>query len=85
MDHALIGGLEVEVFSNLANVSPKLWEVFAQPGVRLATSYYSDNATGHQLITKGENSYARTKANMIEALRRSIPLHVGLIDVQDGQ
>ncbi|MGH9206544.1 MAG: radical SAM protein, partial [Acidimicrobiales bacterium] len=85
VDHALIGGLGVEVFSNLVHVSPKLWEVFAQPGVRLATSYYSDNATEHDVITKGKNSYARTRANIIEALRRSIPLRVGLIDVQDGQ
>lgn len=43
--HALAGGLEVEVFSNLVHVSPQLREVFAQPGVRLAASYYSDNAT----------------------------------------
>ncbi|MGQ0775145.1 MAG: radical SAM/SPASM domain-containing protein [Pseudonocardiales bacterium] len=85
VDHALVGGLEVEVFSNLTHVSPQLWRVFTQPGVRLATSYYSDNATEHEAITKGRNSYARTKANIIEALRRSIPLRVGLIDVQDGQ
>ncbi|MGH3933127.1 MAG: hypothetical protein ACRDTF_24495 [Pseudonocardiaceae bacterium] len=42
VNHALTGGLEVEVFSNLVHVSTQLWEVFAQPGVRLATSYYSE-------------------------------------------
>jgi MoaA/NifB/PqqE/SkfB family radical SAM enzyme len=83
--HALTSGLEVEVFSNLVHVSPQLWDVFTQPGVRLATSYYSDSAAEHQAITKGRNSYERTKANIIEALHRSIPLRVGLIDVQDGQ
>jgi MoaA/NifB/PqqE/SkfB family radical SAM enzyme len=77
VDHALAGGLEVEVFSNLVHVSPQLWDAFAQPGVRLATSYYSNNATEHETITKGRNSYTRTKANIIEALRRSIPLRVG--------
>ena len=85
VNHALAAGLEVEVVSNLVHVSPQLWEVFAQPGVRLATSYYSDRAAEHEAITKGRNSYARTKANIIEALRRSIPLRVGLINVQDGQ
>ncbi|MBV9013597.1 MAG: radical SAM protein [Pseudonocardiales bacterium] len=85
VDHALVDGLEVEVFSNLVHVSPQLWGVFAQPGVRLATSYYSDNATEHEAITKRRNSYTRTKANIVEALRRSIPLRVGLIEVQDGQ
>lgn len=85
VDHALGCGLAVEVFSNLVHVSARLWEVFARPGVRLATSYYSDDAGQHEAITKNRGSHARTKANIVEALRRSIPLRVGLIDVQDGQ
>ncbi|MGH3800471.1 MAG: radical SAM protein [Pseudonocardiaceae bacterium] len=82
---ALDQGLEVEVFSNLVHVSSELWEAFAHRGVRLATSYYTDDAAGHEAITKGRGSHARTKANITEALRRSIPLRVGLVDVQDGQ
>jgi len=82
---ALGQGLEVEVFSNLVHVTPRLWEVFERPGVRLATSYYADDAEQHESITKGRGSYARTKADIVEALRRSIPLRVGAIDVQDGQ
>ncbi|MGH3823961.1 MAG: radical SAM protein [Pseudonocardiaceae bacterium] len=78
-------GLEVEVFSNLVRVSSELWEVFAQRGVRLATSYYTDDAAEHEAITLGRGNHARTKANIIEALRRSIPLRVGLVGVQDGQ
>lgn len=85
VDRALGRGLEVEVFSNLVHVRPHIWEVFERPGVRLATSYYSDNAEQHEKITKGRDSYARTKANIVEALRRSIPLRVGVIDVEDGQ
>jgi MoaA/NifB/PqqE/SkfB family radical SAM enzyme len=83
--HALGRGLEVEVFSNLVHVTPHLWEVFEQRGVRLATSYYADSADQHETITKGRGSYVRTKANIAEALRRSIPLRVGVIDVRDGQ
>jgi hypothetical protein len=75
---ALDPGLEVEVFSNLVHVPPQLWEIFAQPSVQLATSYYSDDAAEHEGITKGRGSHARTKANITEALRRSIPLRVGL-------
>jgi MoaA/NifB/PqqE/SkfB family radical SAM enzyme len=78
-------GLEVEVFSNLVHMSGELWETFAQRGVRLATSYYSDNATEHEVITKGRGNHARTKTNITEALHRSIPLRVGLVDVQDSQ
>jgi len=83
--HALERGLEVEVFSNLVHVSEQLWEVFRQPRVRLATSYYADQADQHESITKRRGSYTRTKTNIVEALRRSIPLRVGLIDLADGQ
>jgi len=58
---------------------------FAHRGVKLATSYYSDDAAEHEAITRGRGSHARIKANITEALRRSIPLRVGLVDVQDGQ
>jgi MoaA/NifB/PqqE/SkfB family radical SAM enzyme len=83
--HALARGVEVEVFSNLVHVSPKLWDVFAQPGCQLATSYYADDAEQHESITGKRGSYARTKANIAEALKRSISLRVGVIDVLDGQ
>lgn len=73
------------MFTNLVHVTPRLWEVFERRGVRLATSYYADDATQHERITRGRGSYARTKANITEALRRSIPLRVGVIDVEDGQ
>jgi len=85
IDHALRSGLEVEIFSNLVHVSAPLWEVFAQSRVRLATSYYSDRADQHETITRRRGSYARTKANIAEAVRRSIPIRVGVIDVQDRQ
>lgn len=85
VEHALACGVEVEVYSNLVHVRPELWETFTRPGVRLATSYYADNATQHETITKRRGSHARTKRNIIEALRRSIPLRVGIVDVHDGQ
>jgi hypothetical protein len=53
--------------------------------VRLATSYYSDDVAEHEVITKGRGNYAQTKANIVEALRRSIPLRVGLVEIRDGQ
>lgn len=85
VNHAVERGLEIEVFSNLVHVSDALWKVFSQPRVRLATSYYADRQAQHEAITKRRGSYQRTKANIVEALRRSIPLRVGLIDVSDGQ
>jgi MoaA/NifB/PqqE/SkfB family radical SAM enzyme len=85
VNRALSCGVQVEVYTNLVRVSPLMWAVFAQPGVRLATSYYTDDAAEHESITRGRGSHARTRANIAEAVRRSIPLRVGLIDLADGQ
>jgi MoaA/NifB/PqqE/SkfB family radical SAM enzyme len=82
--HALSRALAVEVFTNLVHVTPALWEVFSQPGVRLASSYYSDDPDQHATVT-GRPSHARTRANIIEAMHRGIPLRVGVIDLGDAQ
>jgi MoaA/NifB/PqqE/SkfB family radical SAM enzyme len=83
--HALALGLRVEVYTNLLHVPARLWEVFALPGVRLATSYYSDDAGQHDAVTGRAGSHARTRANIVEAVRRGIPLRVGVIDRGGGQ
>lgn len=82
--YALGRGLSVEVFSNLVHVTDDLWEVFSRPGVSLATSYYSDQSKQHAGIT-GRSSYVRTKTNIVEALRREIPLRAGVIDLGNDQ
>lgn len=84
VDHALALDLEVEVFTNLVHMSPRLWETFSRPGVRLATSWYSDDPAEHAAITR-RNTYAHTRKNIAEAVRRSIPLRVGIIDMLEGQ
>lgn len=85
IDHSLTAGVRVEVFSNLVHVPPSLWETFGRPGVGLACSYYSDRPRQHARITGTAGSHARTRANIVEAVRRSIPLRVGVVDVGDGQ
>jgi MoaA/NifB/PqqE/SkfB family radical SAM enzyme len=84
VDHALDAGLAVEVFSNLVHISPRLWDAFSRPGVRIATSYYSDTAAQHEAITGRRGSHARTRANIAEALDRDIPLRAGVIDVSSS-
>lgn len=69
----------------MLHISPELWDVLTHPRVRLATSYYSDDPLDHAAVTKRPNSHARTRANIVEALRRGIPLRVGIVDVHDGQ
>ncbi len=83
--HALQLGLSVEIFSNLFSIREHVWHAFAQPGVSLATSYYSNDAETHDEITNRPGSYTRTKANIAEALRRGIPLRIGVIRFSEDQ
>lgn len=78
-------GLFVEVYSNLTHIRPAVWRAIDRRGVSLATSYYSDQAEQHERITQGKGSHARTRANILEVLDRSIPLRVGIVEVNPGQ
>ncbi|GAB2839117.1 radical SAM/SPASM domain-containing protein [Lentzea nigeriaca] len=84
VDHTLDAGLSVEIFTNLVDIGPRLWDTFSRPGVRLATSYYSDTASQHDAVTRRRGSHARTQANIVEARTRDIPLRAGVIDVSSS-
>lgn len=77
-------GVEVEVYSNLVHVPDHLWDVLSRPGVRLATSFYSDDREQHRQIT-GRDTMRQTCANILRALANNIPLRAGLVQVLDGQ
>ncbi|MFJ4800900.1 radical SAM protein [Streptomyces murinus] len=85
VEHALSSGLKVIVYSNLYRVRAEHWELFARPGVSLATSYYADTDDGHDQVTGRTGSHAATRANIIEAHRRGIHVRVGIVDVLEGQ
>jgi MoaA/NifB/PqqE/SkfB family radical SAM enzyme len=83
--HARQLGLRVEVFSNLFSIRDHVWQALTEPGVSLATSYYSSGSELHDQITHRAGSYGRTRANIAEAVRRGIPLRVGLIRLSEDQ
>ncbi|WP_327434759.1 radical SAM/SPASM domain-containing protein [Streptomyces sp. NBC_01236] len=85
VEHALNVGLHVQVFSNLYRVRAQHWTLFSHPRVSLGTSYYSDNPAEHDEITGRTGSHDSTRANIIEAVRRSIPIKVGIIHMREGQ
>jgi hypothetical protein len=85
IEHTLSGGMEVEVYTNLSHISEGLWRVFAQPGVRLAASYYSADAQQHDVITGRSGSHARTRTNIVRALDRGIPIRIGTVEVDNNQ
>lgn len=83
--HALSNGLKVYVYSNLVHITPELWELFSQPGMFLGTSWYSAEPAAHARITGSKSSYARTRANIAEAVRRGIPVRAAIVEITDGQ
>jgi MoaA/NifB/PqqE/SkfB family radical SAM enzyme len=84
IEHALLLGLLVEVYSNLIRVPDRLWEVLQRPGVSLATSWYSDDPGEHARIV-GRPTHERTLENIRTALERGIELRAGLIRLHDQQ
>lgn len=84
LEHALSAGLQVEVYSNLVYVKPEWWGLFQQPGVSLATSYYSDDPDEHNAITK-RPSHLKTVKNIRRALELKIPLRAGVVALSDEQ
>ncbi|MGH3778057.1 MAG: radical SAM/SPASM domain-containing protein [Pseudonocardiaceae bacterium] len=83
--YALGKGLKVDVYTNLVHITLKLWELLSLPGVSLGTSWYSADPDRHADVTGSKGSHARTRANIVEALQRGIPIRVGIVDVVDGQ
>ncbi|KND34420.1 radical SAM protein [Streptomyces acidiscabies] len=82
---ALSLGRRLEVFSNLFHVKPEWWDLFTRDGVRIGTSYYSDDPEEHDRITGRKGSYLRTRANIQKALSLGVPLRVGMVAVLPGQ
>ncbi|WKX70696.1 radical SAM protein [Streptomyces sp. P1-3] len=85
ISHAHEAGLGIEVFSNLTYIRPLLWDTFTRCGVKLATSYYSDDPQDHDKVTNLRGSHRRTRANIEKALSLNIPLRGGVIAVHRGQ
>lgn len=85
LQFALAQGLKVQVYSNLYRVTDRMWDLFDDPNVTLATSYYSDDPAEHDRVTGRRGSHAATLANIQKALARDIPLKVAIVELWDGQ
>ncbi|MGV9456359.1 radical SAM protein [Streptomyces sp. NPDC003635] len=85
VQHALGVGLAVRVYSNLYRVRLEHWTLYGRANLSLATSYYSDKPAEHDKITGRTGSHQATRANIVEAVRRGIPVKVGILDHGNGQ
>lgn len=83
--HALRRQMRVEVFSNLTHIRPEVWQVLQLPGVRVAFSYYSDQAPDHDDVTEARGTHAGTRANIEKARGLGIKMRGSVIDVLKGQ
>lgn len=83
--HALGIGLNVDIKTNLVHVTPEMWELFSDPRVSVGISWYSADPAKHAEVTGSRASYARTSANVVEAVRRGIRLNAGVVEVVQGQ
>ncbi|SHN16485.1 radical SAM protein [Actinacidiphila paucisporea] len=77
--------MRVEVFSNMTHLRPEVWEVLRLPGVRLAFSYYSDDAGDHDEVTDARGAHARTRTNVERGRALGIEMRGSVIDVIHGQ
>ncbi|MFE2075274.1 radical SAM protein [Streptomyces misionensis] len=85
IEHARGRGLGIEVFSNMTHIGENLWDAFQRCGVKLATSYYSDDSEEHDQVTQLRGSHRKTRANIQKALDLGIPLRGGVVATRQGQ
>jgi MoaA/NifB/PqqE/SkfB family radical SAM enzyme len=81
IDHANHRGFEfIEVFTNATRIGKGLVGCFQRCGVHVATSFYSDDPTIHEQITRGEGSWQRTVSGIETVLDAGIPIRVGVTE-----
>lgn len=83
--HASSRGIAVEIYSNLVRIRADIWDLLVEYGVRLATSYYSDQPEQHRLITGNALAHRRTTENISKAIQLGVPIRVGIVSVLEDQ
>lgn len=76
-----IGYEFVEVYTNGTTLNDELLGRFCEYGVHVAFSFYSRNAKAHDAVTKRQGSQTRTLKNIKRAVELSIPVRVGVIEI----
>lgn len=78
-------GMQIEVYSNLLDVSSDLWKTFVLNRVSLATSLYSLEPRIHDQITRTTGSHAATVANLRKARELGLKVRASVIKVHPSQ
>jgi MoaA/NifB/PqqE/SkfB family radical SAM enzyme len=70
----------IEIYTNLAGLTPELLALYVRCGVRIATSFYSDDPAAHDAVTLTPGSFEKTVAGIDAVVAAGLPLRVGMID-----
>jgi MoaA/NifB/PqqE/SkfB family radical SAM enzyme len=73
------------VYTNLTLLSERLADQFLRYRVNLATSFYSPHKSTHEEVTGVKGSFERTVAGIQCALRKKIPLRVGVVSMKTNE
>ncbi len=84
VEYAAQLGFEIEVYSNLAGITERMWSLFERYAVNLACSFYADTPEIHDEITSTTGSFSKTVSNIKKALALGLTLRVGMIDMQQA-
>jgi organic radical activating enzyme len=83
--HARNNGFEfIEVFTNATRISDQLLSCFADNGVAIATSFYSDRSEVHDAITKKAGSHHRTMEAIKKLLEAGLSVRAGIIVMKEN-
>lgn len=87
LEHAAKTFDKIEVFTNATMLTPAKIAQIKAAGATVATSIYSDTAAIHDAVTLRKGSFARTIANIKNAVAAGVPVRAGIIrtDKNDAQ
>lgn len=85
IQHAANEGFSsVEVFTNASTITDARLKLFREYGVHVACSFYSDDSSTHDLITRKPGSFHRTKNGIAKVLEYGLNLRVGIIEMEQN-
>lgn len=76
------GFTDVEVYTNATTLRPKLLAAFSAHKVRVAISFYSDEAAVHDAITRREGSFDRTVAVVRHMIGEGLRVRAGIVETK---
>lgn len=75
----------IEVFTNATFLTSRLVDCLRENRAQVATSFYSDDPSVHDRITRVDGSWNRTVNGIRTILDAGIPLRVGVIETKENE